>query len=323
MAAAYSASKAAVIALAKAIGKDVAGTGVLVNAIAPAVIETPILDRHVRGARRVHARSRCRSGAWAPRPRSRTSSRSSRARISASRPAPRSTSPADARPSERRHVDRSTPTCSSRRRLRRRRSPRASCTRPATRCACSRRATGSAGAPGSARGALAGRDLEMGGAWIVPEQRHVWAEVERYGLERAVLGPAELVRLDHRRRAAPRARCRCRRTSCPSSSACCFAMREAAARLDLSRPLAGQDVADLDATPSDVWLERLGAADAHARARPRLVQRHGVGDAGRVLDPRGRALARGRGQQHLALARGERARPRARARHRVARRGDR
>jgi 3-oxoacyl-[acyl-carrier protein] reductase len=43
MAAAYSASKAAVIALAKAVGKDVAGTGVLVNAIAPAVIETPIL----------------------------------------------------------------------------------------------------------------------------------------------------------------------------------------------------------------------------------------------------------------------------------------
>jgi 2-dehydro-3-deoxy-L-rhamnonate dehydrogenase (NAD+) len=43
MAAAYSASKASVIALTKAIGKDVAGTGVLVNAIAPAVIETPIL----------------------------------------------------------------------------------------------------------------------------------------------------------------------------------------------------------------------------------------------------------------------------------------
>jgi 2-dehydro-3-deoxy-L-rhamnonate dehydrogenase (NAD+) len=44
MAAAYSASKAAVIAMTKAIGKDVAGTGVLVNCIAPAVIETPILD---------------------------------------------------------------------------------------------------------------------------------------------------------------------------------------------------------------------------------------------------------------------------------------
>jgi NAD(P)-dependent dehydrogenase (short-subunit alcohol dehydrogenase family) len=44
MAAAYSASKAAVIALTKAAGKDLAGTGVLVNCIAPAVIETPILD---------------------------------------------------------------------------------------------------------------------------------------------------------------------------------------------------------------------------------------------------------------------------------------
>jgi 3-oxoacyl-[acyl-carrier protein] reductase len=44
MAAAYSASKAAVIAMTKAIGKDVAGTGVLVNCVAPAVIETPILD---------------------------------------------------------------------------------------------------------------------------------------------------------------------------------------------------------------------------------------------------------------------------------------
>src|SRR5262245_21365621 len=44
MAAAYAASKAAVIAMTKAIGKDVAGTGVLVNCIAPAVIETPILE---------------------------------------------------------------------------------------------------------------------------------------------------------------------------------------------------------------------------------------------------------------------------------------
>jgi 2-dehydro-3-deoxy-L-rhamnonate dehydrogenase (NAD+) len=43
MAAAYSASKAAVIALTKAVGKDLAGTGVLINCIAPAVIETPIL----------------------------------------------------------------------------------------------------------------------------------------------------------------------------------------------------------------------------------------------------------------------------------------
>src|SRR6266702_6590032 len=43
MAGAYSSSKAAVIAITKAIGKDVAGSGVLVNSIAPAVIETPIL----------------------------------------------------------------------------------------------------------------------------------------------------------------------------------------------------------------------------------------------------------------------------------------
>jgi 2-dehydro-3-deoxy-L-rhamnonate dehydrogenase (NAD+) len=43
MAAAYSASKAAVIAMTKAIGKDLAGTNVLVNCVAPAVIKTPLL----------------------------------------------------------------------------------------------------------------------------------------------------------------------------------------------------------------------------------------------------------------------------------------
>ena len=45
MAAAYSSSKAAVIALTKAIGKDVVGSGVLVNCIAPAVIDTPLLGQ--------------------------------------------------------------------------------------------------------------------------------------------------------------------------------------------------------------------------------------------------------------------------------------
>ena len=44
MAAAYSASKAAVIAMTKAFGKDLARAGVIVNCVAPAVIETPILD---------------------------------------------------------------------------------------------------------------------------------------------------------------------------------------------------------------------------------------------------------------------------------------
>ena len=43
MAGAYSSSKAAVIGMTKAVGKDVAGTGILVNCIAPAVINTPIL----------------------------------------------------------------------------------------------------------------------------------------------------------------------------------------------------------------------------------------------------------------------------------------
>ena len=45
MAGAYSSSKGAVIALTKAIGKDVAGSGILVNCVAPAVINTPILGQ--------------------------------------------------------------------------------------------------------------------------------------------------------------------------------------------------------------------------------------------------------------------------------------
>jgi NAD(P)-dependent dehydrogenase (short-subunit alcohol dehydrogenase family) len=41
---AYSASKAAVIGLTKSLGKELATTGVLVNAVAPAVIATPMND---------------------------------------------------------------------------------------------------------------------------------------------------------------------------------------------------------------------------------------------------------------------------------------
>src|SRR6266550_7994701 len=45
MAGAYSSSKAAVIGMTKSIGKDVAGSGILVKCIAPAVINTPILGQ--------------------------------------------------------------------------------------------------------------------------------------------------------------------------------------------------------------------------------------------------------------------------------------
>ncbi len=52
MACAYSASKAAVIGMTKSIGKDVAGSGVLVNCITPAPIDTPMVrglsDEHVQ-----------------------------------------------------------------------------------------------------------------------------------------------------------------------------------------------------------------------------------------------------------------------------------
>ncbi len=44
-AAAYSAAKAGVIGLTKSVGKEVATKGILVNCIAPAVIETPILQQ--------------------------------------------------------------------------------------------------------------------------------------------------------------------------------------------------------------------------------------------------------------------------------------
>jgi 2-dehydro-3-deoxy-L-rhamnonate dehydrogenase (NAD+) len=41
----YSATKAAVIALTKSLGKEVATEGICVNAVSPAVVHTPILDQ--------------------------------------------------------------------------------------------------------------------------------------------------------------------------------------------------------------------------------------------------------------------------------------
>jgi len=53
---AYSTSKSAVIGLTKVQGKDYAETGITVNALAPAVINTPMVAIHAARAGKVHDR---------------------------------------------------------------------------------------------------------------------------------------------------------------------------------------------------------------------------------------------------------------------------
>ena len=55
----YSASKAGVIGMTKSLAKEVAETGIRVHSIAPAVIQTPMLEQ-VRPPPRRHARPRPR-----------------------------------------------------------------------------------------------------------------------------------------------------------------------------------------------------------------------------------------------------------------------
>ena len=97
--AAYSAAKAAVIALTKSAGKELATTGVLVNAIAPAVIATPMNAATAPTCWRTSpASSRC-SGSAGPR-RSPSWSPSCAPTGSASPPAPSTTSAAAGPPTE-------------------------------------------------------------------------------------------------------------------------------------------------------------------------------------------------------------------------------
>ena len=135
-------------------------------------------------------------------------------------------------------------------------SPRATSRRPGARCACSRRATGSAGASGSQRDALAGLDLDMGGAWVADCQPHVWSEADRYGVarehdalptsvrwrfgdavvERAL--PVDVEDLGELERAVA-------------------ALLTAARRHDATRPPDAQGLEDLD-VPAGAWIEALG-----------------------------------------------------------------
>jgi len=101
-----------------------------------------------------------------------------------------------------------------------------------------------------------GVGLEMGGTWIVPQQTHVWAEVERYGvpIQDSVLPdrmtwsaggkvldtllpctPEEYGDLEHAVRQ----------------------LLAAGDRLDYTRPLSEQDLADLD-VPIEEWADNVG-----------------------------------------------------------------
>lgn len=103
---------------------------------------------------------------------------------------------------------------------------------------------------------LGGVGLEMGGTWIVPQQTHVWGEVERYGvpIQDSVLPdrmtwsahgkvldtllpctPAEYGELEHAVRQ----------------------LLAAGDRLDCTRPLSEQDLADLD-VPIEQWADDAG-----------------------------------------------------------------
>lgn len=104
--------------------------------------------------------------------------------------------------------------------------------------------------------AFGGVGLEMGGTWIVPQQTHVWGEVQRYGVEVVDSEmPERMTWSDHGEVLD---------TLLPvppdQYGALEHAMRslvEAGARLDPMRPLSEQGLADLD-VPIRQWAEDAG-----------------------------------------------------------------
>jgi monoamine oxidase len=104
--------------------------------------------------------------------------------------------------------------------------------------------------------AIEGVGLEMGGTWIVPQQEHVWAEVERYGV------PIQDSELPERMTWS--ANGKVLDTLLPCSPAEYGELEEAlrklldaGARLDYTRPLSEQGLDDLD-VPILQWAENVG-----------------------------------------------------------------
>jgi monoamine oxidase len=108
------------------------------------------------------------------------------------------------------------------------------------------------------RGALAGLDLDMGGAWVADVQRHVWAEADRYGVAREHDALPTSVRwwLDGERidRALP-----LDVGEFGELERAVRALLSAAARHDPDRPPDGQGLEDLD-VPASTWVDALGLA---------------------------------------------------------------
>ena len=105
------------------------------------------------------------------------------------------------------------------------------------------------------RGALAGLDLDMGGAWLADVQRWVWAEADRYGIARAHDALPTTVRWrfgDARdARALP-----VDVADLGALEGAVGALLAAARRHDADRPPDAQGLEDLD-VPADAWLAAL------------------------------------------------------------------